>query len=60
LGTHIGAAVGSAIGLSISVAVDLASLAAEEQLTRDAMRNELLEEIANALLPLRDALGCAP
>jgi hypothetical protein len=60
LGTLVGAAVGTVIGLSISVAVDWASLAAEEQLTRGAMRAELLEEVAVALRPLREAVGCAP
>jgi hypothetical protein len=60
LGTLVGAAVGTFIGLSISVAVDWASLAAEEQLTRGAMRAELLEEVANALRPLREVVGCAP
>ena len=60
LGTLVGAAVGTFIGLSISVAVDWASLAAEEQLTRGAMRAELLEEVANALLPLRQVVGCTP
>jgi hypothetical protein len=60
VGTLLGAAVGSAIGLTISVAVDWATLAAEEKLTRDAMKADLLVEVANALRPTREAVGCTP
>lgn len=58
LGTLVGGAVGTLLGLSISVGVDWAALAAEEQLTRESMKAELLGEVANALLPLREAAGC--
>ena len=59
LGTLLGGAVGTAFGLTIGVGVDWATLAAEEQLTRESMKAELLEEVANALLPVREAAGCA-
>ncbi|MFZ4649533.1 MAG: hypothetical protein ACOYLV_02390, partial [Rubrivivax sp.] len=58
LGTLFGGALGTIFGLTIGVGVDWATLAAEEQLTRESMRAELLEEVANALLPVREAAGC--
>lgn len=59
LGTLIGGAVGSLIGMTISIAVDWAALLAEEQLTRESMKAELIEEVRNALAPARQAAGCS-
>ncbi|MCC6870400.1 MAG: hypothetical protein IT522_16405 [Burkholderiales bacterium] len=54
-GTVIGAVAGAVAGWIVT---DFALLAAEEQLTRPAMRSDLLAAVDETLTPLRAGLGC--
>ncbi len=58
LGTAIGAGVGAAVGLALGAGIDLALLAAEEKLTRDDMRRDLLAAVDESLAPYRSTFSC--
>ncbi|MBW7832038.1 MAG: hypothetical protein H3C29_02375 [Simplicispira suum] len=58
LGTALGAGLGAAVGLALGAGVDLTLLAAEEMLTRENMRRELLEAVDESLAPYRASLSC--
>ncbi|WP_263570366.1 hypothetical protein [Roseateles oligotrophus] len=60
VGTAAGAVVGAAVGVVISVGVEWAALAAEEHLSRDAMKTELLAAFRETLAPMRVAMACTP
>lgn len=57
-GTAAGALAGAAFGTVVSVGIDWAALRAEEQLTRDAMREELRAAMHEQLQAMQEALGC--
>jgi hypothetical protein len=58
LGTAVGALIGAGVGLAVGVGVDLAALAAEEKLTREDMRKDLLSAVSESLQPYRDTFDC--
>ena len=58
VGTVVGGAVGVVVGLGVGAAVDMAVLAAEEKLTRDNMKAELLSAFTETLAPYRGAFAC--
>lgn len=58
VGTAIGAAIGAVTGLVVGVAIDIAALGIEEGLTRDAMKKDLLDSVAETLRPMRETFGC--
>jgi hypothetical protein len=58
LGTAVGAVAGLAAGVAIGVAVDVVALAAEEGLTRDGMKKDLLSSFTETLQPYRDTFEC--
>ena len=58
LGTALGAGVGAAVGLALGAGIDLALLAAEENLTRDDMRRDLLAAVDESLAPYLGIFQC--
>lgn len=58
LGTIAGAATGALVGGAVTVGIDIAALAAEEKLTRDSMRKDLIDSVTESLQPMRDTFGC--
>ena len=58
VGTAIGASLGALAALTIGTGVDIAMLAAEEALSRDGMRRELLDAVDEALAPTRAVFAC--
>lgn len=58
LGTAVGAGIGLVLGAGTSVAIDWAMLRAEEQLTREGLRAELLETVMLALQEVHAVLDC--
>lgn len=58
LGTALGAGVGAAVGLALGAGIDLALLAAEEKLTRQDMRRDLLAAVDESLAPYRAGFAC--
>ncbi len=59
VGTALGAAIGAGVGLVVGVGIDLAALAAEEKLTREDMRNDLLSAVTESLQSYRESFDCA-
>ena len=57
-GTAAGAVIGFGLGLVVSTGVDIAMLAAEEKLTRDSMRDDLLASVRELLEGYRDTFAC--
>jgi phage tail tape-measure protein len=58
VGTAIGAAVGAVSGVVVGIAIDMAALAIDEGLTREAMRKDLVDSVAETLRPMRETFGC--
>ena len=58
LGTAVGAVAGAVIGLAAGVSIDMAALSAEEKLTREDMRKDLLSAVSEALQPYRETFNC--
>ncbi len=58
VGTAIGAALGGLSGLAVGIAVDFAALYAEEKLTRESMRADLLSAVTESLDPWRRTFAC--
>ena len=58
VGTAVGAGIGVVVGIGVSAAVDMAMLAAEEKLTREDMKAELLSAFTESLQPYRSAFAC--
>jgi hypothetical protein len=58
VGTGLGGAIGLVVGMALSVSVDMALLAAEEKLTRDGMRNDLVGAVTESLQPFRETFEC--
>lgn len=59
LGTAAGAVIGAGAGVAVGVGIDLVALMAEEGLTRDDMRKQLLNAVSESLQPYRDSLTCS-
>jgi outer membrane lipoprotein SlyB len=58
LGTAVGALIGAGVGLVVGVGIDMAALAAEEKLTRDDMRRDLLSAVSESLQSYRETFEC--
>lgn len=58
LGTVVGALIGSGVGLVVGVGIDMVALAAEEKLTREDMRKDLLSAVSESLQSYRDTFDC--
>lgn len=58
MGTAAGAIAGALAGALLGVGIDWAALQAEEMLTRDAMRSDLLAALQEQLDAVGTALGC--
>jgi hypothetical protein len=58
VGTLFGAAIGAGVGVAVGVSVDLVALAAEEKLTRPAMKLDLVRAVSEAMQPYRTAFAC--
>jgi hypothetical protein len=58
LGTVVGAAIGAGVGLAVGVSIDMVALAAEEKLTREDMRKDLLSAVSESLQPYRETFDC--
>ena len=59
VGTVVGAGIGVAVGIGLGAVVDMAMLAAEEKLTREGMKAELLSAFTESLQPYRGAFACS-
>lgn len=58
LGTALGAAFGAGVGLMVGVGIDMAALAAEEKLSREDMRKDLLSAVSESLQSYRETFDC--
>ena len=58
LGTVVGAAIGAGVGLVVGVSIDMVALAAEESLTREDMRKDLLSAVSESLQSYRQTFEC--
>lgn len=58
LGTVAGAIGGGVMALGAAVTFDFGALLLEEKLTRDQMKNDLLDAVHETTLPARQVLGC--
>jgi hypothetical protein len=58
IGTAIGAVVGAVTGVVVGVSIDMVALGIEENLTRDAMRKDLIDSVTETLRPMRETFGC--
>lgn len=57
-GTAIGAVAGATAAFVATTAVDFSALKLEEKLTREQMKNDLLDAIYETIQPSRQAIGC--
>jgi hypothetical protein len=58
LGTVVGAVIGAGVGLAVGVGIDMVALAAEEKLTREDMRKDLLSAVSESLQSYRETFEC--
>jgi len=58
-GTAIGAVVGAGVGVALSASVEMAMLMAEEKLTRDDMKMDLLLAFKETLDDYRKEIRCS-
>ena len=58
LGTVVGAVIGAGVGLAVGVGIDMVALAAEEKLTREDMRKDLLSAVSESLQSYRETFDC--
>ena len=58
VGTAVGALIGAGVGLVMGVGIDMVALAAEEKLTREDMRRDLLSAVRESLQSHRDTFDC--
>jgi hypothetical protein len=58
IGTAIFAVVGAVTGVVVSISIDMVALGIEENLTRDAMRKDLIDSVTETLRPMRETFGC--
>jgi len=59
-GTAIGAVVGAGVGVALSASVEMAMLMAEEKLTRDDMKMDLLLAFKETLMTIAKRSAAVP
>lgn len=57
-GTVLGAAICAGVGRVVGVGIDVVALAAEEKLTREDMKRDLLSAVSESLQPCRGTFEC--